>query len=71
MILFFFERSSPRPRGRLHNWRLLQVLENQLMLVVVVVVVVGGGGGGGGEELFTAAIEVPSALTRLLRQWRS
>jgi len=68
MILFFFERSSPRPRGRLHNRRLLQVLENQLMLVVVVVVVVVVGGG---EELFTAAIEVPSALTRLLRQWRS
>ena len=33
MILFFFERGSPCPRGRLHNRRLFQVLKNQLVFV--------------------------------------
>lgn len=33
MILFFFERGSPCPRGKLHNRRLLQVLKNQLVFV--------------------------------------
>ena len=59
MILFFFERGSPCPRGKLHNWRLLQVLKNQLVFVW-------GEKGGGGGCLWL----VPSTLTSLLRQMR-